>query len=190
MPALLWLRLPGSVVVGALTVAARHRRRDGQRLHLPRAVAAGVEHAATRSLQFNLTAAMLGPLFAAAVGAGDPAGSAIAAATMAGAQSCCSRCASSGCIASDSLELQGHRAAAVHRARRRLVLRGVLLASARSRCRCSPPAAPIDRVTLAHGAWRCSSRSPREILGRYLFFVSVVPKHLAAPYIASASEAA
>jgi DMSO reductase anchor subunit len=29
-----------------------------------------------------------------------------------------------------------------------------------------------------------------EIVGRYLFFVSVVPKHLAAPYIASASEAA
>ena len=28
-----------------------------------------------------------------------------------------------------------------------------------------------------------------EILGRYLFFVSVVPKHLAAPYIGSASEA-
>ncbi|MND03637.1 hypothetical protein D3C83_235610 [compost metagenome] len=29
-----------------------------------------------------------------------------------------------------------------------------------------------------------------EALGRYLFFVSVVPKHLAAPYLAAASEAA
>jgi hypothetical protein len=29
-----------------------------------------------------------------------------------------------------------------------------------------------------------------ELVERYLFFVSVVPKHLAAPYIASASEAA
>jgi hypothetical protein len=29
-----------------------------------------------------------------------------------------------------------------------------------------------------------------EILGRYLFFVSVVPRHLTAPYIAPASEAA
>jgi hypothetical protein len=28
-----------------------------------------------------------------------------------------------------------------------------------------------------------------EILGRYLFFVSVVPRHLAAPYLAAASEA-
>jgi len=28
-----------------------------------------------------------------------------------------------------------------------------------------------------------------EILGRYLFFVSVVPKHQAAPYLGSASEA-
>ena len=29
-----------------------------------------------------------------------------------------------------------------------------------------------------------------EILGRYLFFVSVVPKHMAAPYLALGSEAA
>jgi hypothetical protein len=29
-----------------------------------------------------------------------------------------------------------------------------------------------------------------EILGRYLFFVSVVPKHMAAPYIPAGSEAA
>jgi hypothetical protein len=29
-----------------------------------------------------------------------------------------------------------------------------------------------------------------EILGRYLFFVSAVPKHLAAPYLATAREAA
>jgi hypothetical protein len=29
-----------------------------------------------------------------------------------------------------------------------------------------------------------------EILGRYLFFVSVVPKHMAAPYVAAASEGA
>ena len=29
-----------------------------------------------------------------------------------------------------------------------------------------------------------------QILGRYLFFVSVVPKHLAAPYLATAREAA
>jgi hypothetical protein len=28
-----------------------------------------------------------------------------------------------------------------------------------------------------------------EVLGRYLFFVSVVPRHLAAPYFAAASEA-
>ena len=29
-----------------------------------------------------------------------------------------------------------------------------------------------------------------EILGRYLFFVSVVPKHMAAPYVPVESEAA
>ena len=36
-------------------------------------------------------------------------------------------------------------------------------------------------LTLAIGA---------EILGRYLFFVSVVPKHMAAPYVPVESEAA
>ena len=45
MPAMLWFGMPGGGCIGALTVAARHRRRDGERLHLPRAVAAGVEHA-------------------------------------------------------------------------------------------------------------------------------------------------
>jgi len=29
-----------------------------------------------------------------------------------------------------------------------------------------------------------------EIAGRYLFFVSVVPRHMAAPYLAAGSEAA
>jgi hypothetical protein len=29
-----------------------------------------------------------------------------------------------------------------------------------------------------------------EILGRYLFFVTVVPRHLAAPYLVAAREAA
>ena len=37
--------LPGSVWRRRADRAARHRRRDGQRLHLPRAVAAGLEHA-------------------------------------------------------------------------------------------------------------------------------------------------
>ena len=44
-PARLWFGLPGSALIGGADGAARPRRRDGERLHLPRAVAAGLEHA-------------------------------------------------------------------------------------------------------------------------------------------------
>ena len=75
---------------------------------------------------------------------------------------CCRRCSPAALVAA-------RRAA---RARRR------------SRCRCSSPADRSARPALrARRVARCW-RSPREILGRYLFFVSVVPKHLAAPYMA------
>ena len=44
------------------------------------------------------------------------------------------------------------------------------------------------------GAWSLAAALvlalAAQILGRYLFFVSVVPKHLAAPYLATAREAA
>ena len=41
----LWFGLPGSVAARRAHGALRHRRRDRQRLHLPRAGAAGLEHA-------------------------------------------------------------------------------------------------------------------------------------------------
>ena len=46
--ALLWFGLPGSAWRRRAHRRCSARRRDGERLHLPRAVAAGVEHAATR----------------------------------------------------------------------------------------------------------------------------------------------
>ena len=62
---------------------------------------------------------MLGPLFAAAVGAGDRrAGWRWPRRRWPARRSSCSRCASSALIASDSLELQGHGAAAVDASRR------------------------------------------------------------------------
>jgi DMSO reductase iron-sulfur subunit len=131
-------------------------------------------------LQFNLTAALLGPLFAAAAGVGDAKWLAIASATMAGAQFVLLAVRFLRCIASDSLELKGTARLLSTVFARHLIVRGVLLAlGAIALPLINAPA--LLTLLLAIGA---------EILGRYLFFVSVVPRHMAAPYVAVESEAA
>jgi hypothetical protein len=105
------------------------------------------------------------------------------------------------CISSDSLELRGTARLLSTVLKGRLILRGALLAI-------GAIAIPLLVAGSATGAaaFAGAASAPREagnsmllvalliavtgeIVGRYLFFVSVVPKHLAAPYIASASEA-
>jgi DMSO reductase anchor subunit len=137
-------------------------------------------------VQFNLTAGVLGPLFAAAVGVGDRRMLALAAAGMAAAQVVLLAMRFFRCTASDSLELRGTARLLSTVLAGKFVLRGVLLGLGAI---VLPLAATseggmlvfVPALLLALGA---------EILGRYLFFVSVVPKHLAAPYVAAASEAA
>jgi formate dehydrogenase iron-sulfur subunit len=131
-------------------------------------------------LQFNLTGALLGPLFAAAVGVGDAKWLAVASATMAGGQFVLLAVRFLRCIAADSLELKGTARLLSTVFARHLVLRGVLLAAGAVVVPLLGGPA-ILALALAIGA---------EILGRYLFFVSVVPKHMAAPYVEIESEAA
>ena len=137
-------------------------------------------------VQFNLTAGVLGPLFAAAVGAGDRRSLALAAAAMAGAQVVLLALRFFRCIASDSLELRGTARLLSTVLARQFVMRGVLLGAGAV---VVPLAATSDAGILVCVAALCLALVG-EILGRYLFFVSVVPKHLAAPYVAAASEAA
>ena len=139
-------------------------------------------------LQFNLTAGVLGPLFAAAVGAGD--------ARLARARrrrrwparsSCCWRCASSAASPPTASSCKGTARLLSTVLAGRLLLRGVLLAVG---------AVALPLIVVGAACWLGAAvpavRGARwpalalagEILGRYLFFVSVVPKHLAAPYIA------
>ena len=135
-------------------------------------------------VQFNLTAGLLGPLFAAAVGVGDRRMLVLAAAVMAAGQAVLVAFRFFRCIASDSLELRGTARLLSTVLARKFVLRGVLLAAAIVVPLAASNAGMVAfavALLLALGA---------EILGRYLFFVSVVPKHLAAPYVAAASEAA
>ena len=130
--------------------------------------------------QFNLTAALLGPLFAMTVGIGDQKWLAIASATMAGAQFVLLAVRFLRCIASDTLELKGTARLLSTVFAKHLVARGALLAIG----------AIVLPLLVAPAALALALAIAAEILGRYLFFVSVVPKHMAAPYIRVESEAA
>jgi len=198
--AMLWFGLPGSTAVGAATVllgvagvtssACIYRVPSRPAWNTPYTL-----------LQFNLTAAVLGPLFAAAVAGGNLRWLAMGATTMASAQFVLLALRFFRCISSDSLELRGTARLLSTVLKGRLILRGALLAI-------GAIAIPLLVAGSATGAaaFAGAASPPREagnsmllvalliavtgeIVGRYLFFVSVVPKHLAAPYIASASEA-
>ena len=194
--AMLWLGLPGGSSIGAITVALGIAGVTSSAC-IYRVPSRPAWNTPYTLLQFNLTAAVLGPLFAAVVGGGSLRWLAIGAATMAGAQFVLLALRLFRCISSDSIELRGTARLLSTVLKGRLLLRGLLLAI-------GAVALPL----LAVGPQLLTPDAPRgsmagamvmvaalalattaEILGRYLFFVSVVPKHLAAPYIGSASEA-
>lgn len=178
----LWLALPGEVVLGALTTALG---------------AAGVTASAciyrvpsrpswnTRLtlLQFNLTAAALGPLFIAAVGATPLRAVVLAAVAMAGAQLLLVALTLVRLVAAGEIERRGTARLLSTTLRPQFVLRGVLLVLG-----------GIVLPLLAGGdllLWLALAAAVAgEVTGRYLFFVSVVPKHMAAPYLTIGSDAA
>jgi DMSO reductase anchor subunit len=129
-------------------------------------------------VQFYLTTGTLGPLFAAAVGAGDPGLLGIAAATTAGAQLITLALRFFRLTASDSIELRASGTLLATTLASRFVLRGVLLALGAI----ALPLFTSHPVVL----WAAfASALAGETLGRYLFFVSAVPKHMVAPYLGS-----
>jgi len=185
---LLWLQLPGSVWVGGLTVLLGLAGVTASAC-IYRVPARPAWNTRYTLLQFNLTAAILGPLFAAAAVVGANRWLAIAAASMAGAQATVFALRFFRSVASDSLELKGTARLLSTVLAGRLVARGILLAV-------GAIALPMLATGLGDGPGQLLMgvalivTLAAELIERYLFFVSVVPKHLAAPYIASASEAA
>jgi Fe-S-cluster-containing dehydrogenase component/DMSO reductase anchor subunit len=185
---LLWLQLPGSIWIGGLTVLLGLAGVTASAC-IYRVPARPAWNTRYTLVQFNLTAAILGPLFAAAAVAGPSRWLAIAAASMAGAQATVFALRFFRSVASDSLELKGTARLLSTVLAGRLVLRGILLAV-------GAIALPLFATGLPDGPGRLLMLGAllvalaAELIERYLFFVSVVPKHLAAPYIASASEAA
>jgi len=128
-------------------------------------------------VQFNLTALTLGPLFAAATGAGSPRWLAVASALAAGVQFVV--------LALKFFNLNGGTVEAKASAtllttnfRGLFITRGVLLALGAI----ALPLFTSQPVVL----WLALVTAiAAETIGRYLFFVSVVPKHLVAPYLES-----
>jgi len=173
----LWMQLPGGLVVGAVTgllgiggvVSSAYIYRVPSR---------PAWDTPFTLVQFILTAATLGPLFAAAVGTGDARWLALVTAVMAGALIVVLALRILQLSASDSVELQGTGRLLATTLSRHLLTRGVLLALGAI----AVPLFTVNPLAL----WIAFALAlGSEILGRYLFFVSVVPKHMSAPYLGS-----
>ncbi len=173
----LWTGLPGGAALGAVT-AALGMGGVVASAYIYRVPSRPAWNTPFTLVQFTLTAATLGPLFAAAIGVGSPRWLAVVAATMAGAMLVILALRFFRLSASDGVELQATARLLSTTLAPRLVTRGVLLALGAIALPLftGHPAALWVAFALALGG---------EVLGRYLFFVSAVPKHMAAPYLGS-----
>jgi formate dehydrogenase iron-sulfur subunit len=194
----LWFQVPGGAVIGAATalLGLAGVTASGFIYRVPSRPAWNTPYTI---VEFNLTAGILGPLFALAVAAGDSQWLGLTAAAMAGAQLVVLALRFFRCIASDSLELRGTARLLSTVLARALLVRAVLLALGAIvlPLMAGPAEAGLygDAGSGLAGGHAVLVAAlvlalAGEALGRYLFFVSVVPKHLAAPYLAAASEAA
>jgi len=173
----LWLQLSGGLAMGAVTVVLGIGGVVSS-AYIYRVPSRPAWDTPFTLVQFILTAATLGPLFAAAVGTGDSRWLALVTAAMAGALIVVLALRILRLSASDSVELQGTGRLLATTLSRHLLTRGVLLALGAI----ALPLFTVNPLAL----WIAFALAlGSEILGRYLFFVSVVPKHMAAPYLGS-----
>jgi DMSO reductase anchor subunit len=137
----------------------------------------------TTLAQFGTTAGVLGPLFAVAIGAGDRRLLVPAIVGFATTQALLMGAGFLRLIAADSVELRGTARLLSTTLAPRVLLRAALLVAGGVLIPLAASSAWTDVCALALVL-------SGEILGRYLFFVSVVPKHMTTPYLAMGSEAA
>ncbi|HEV8395662.1 MAG TPA: DmsC/YnfH family molybdoenzyme membrane anchor subunit [Vicinamibacterales bacterium] len=187
----LWFGLRGSVALGALTVLFGIAGVTAS-AYIYRVPARPAWNTRYTLLQFLFTSALLGPLFAAVIGAGETRWMAPAAAAMGVAIAVVLALRFLRLIASEALELKGTARLLSTVLRRHLVIRGCLLAVGGVLM----PLLIASRPDLAGGSSALligvslAMAIGGEILGRYLFFVSVVPRQMAAAYLSAAREAA
>jgi formate dehydrogenase iron-sulfur subunit len=175
--AALWLRLPFGAAIGALTVALGVGGLTASAC-IYRVPSRPAWNTPFTLVQFNLTAATLGPLFAAAAGAGPATWLAFASATMGGVELVALALCFFRMSASDTVELQASARLLASTLSRWFVLRGALLALGAI----AIPLVTREPIALAIA---CAVALAGELLGRYLFFVSAVPTHMTAPYLGS-----
>ncbi len=177
----LWFGLPFSSLLGALTVllGVGGITASACIYLVPARPAWNSKHTVA---EFFLTAGILGPLFAANIGAGSGTLLILICVVATSAQLLNQALKFLRLIASDSFELQASARLLSTRLARRFLLRGALLTI-------GGIVLPLLATDHAWLAVAFSAALASEILGRYLFYVSVVPKNIAAPYLA-AKEAA
>jgi DMSO reductase anchor subunit len=178
----LWFGVPGSALLGAVT-AVLGASGVTATAYIYRVPSRPAWNTPFTPLQFGATAGLLGTLFAAAVGAGSVAWLTGAAAALAGVQILLVAAGFLRMIAANSIELRGTARLLSTRFAPLFMLRGGLLVL-------GGIALPLmsHRPGVLVAALLCALAG--ELVARYLFFVTVVPKHMTTPYLAMGSEAA
>jgi Fe-S-cluster-containing dehydrogenase component/DMSO reductase anchor subunit len=180
--AVLWFGTPGAEVAGAFTVLSGAAGVTAT-AYIYRVASRPAWNSVLTLLQFMATAALLGPAFAAAIRAGDPRVLRFAVAGAALLQLVIIAIGFLRLIASDEIELRGTARLLSTVLAPPFVVRGLLLLVAGI-------ALPLISISTAAVVASAVLLLASEIIGRYLFFVSVVPKHMTTPYLAMGSEAA
>jgi formate dehydrogenase iron-sulfur subunit len=180
--ALLWLRLPGSIVPGMLTslLGLAGVTASAYIYLVPARPAWNTKHTVA---EFYLTGALLGPLLVASLGVGDRRWLVAAAVAAAGAQLLNQAIRFFWMTASDWFELQASARLLSTALASKFLVRGFLLIF-------GGIVLPLLWPTTFGTCTSFALALCGEFLGRYLFFVSVVPKNMAASYLSAGKAAA
>ncbi|MEO7192442.1 MAG: DmsC/YnfH family molybdoenzyme membrane anchor subunit [Vicinamibacterales bacterium] len=180
--ALLWIGASGSLLAGAATVLLGCAGVTAS-AYIYRVSSRPAWNCVLTLLQFGATAAVLGPAFTAALGASALPALRIAIVVGATLQGVLIVWGVLRLIASDSIELRGTARLLSTTLAKIFLIRGALLVVGGGILPLAWHGQPSSIVAFA-------LLLAGEIAGRYLFFVSVVPKHMTTPYLAMGSEAA
>ena len=180
--AALWFGLPGGLAIGGVTALLGVAGVTASAC-IYRVPSRPAWNTPFTLLQFNLTAACLGPLLAAAVGGGDVTWLRMIAVAMAASQLLLIAIRFIRLTAASSIELQGTARLLSTTLKLPFLARGVLLVT-------GGVVLPLVAQHTSYLWLAVMTTLAGEIVGRYLFFVSVVPKNMATPYLEIGSEAA
>ena len=173
--AALWMHWPAAIALGMLTLAFGFGGVTASAC-IYRVPSRPAWNTPLTLVQFNLTALTLGPLFAAASGAGSVRALAVGAAVMGGAQLIVLATKYFNLSGGDAIELRTSAKLLATKFRWHLIARGTLLALGAIALPLFTSQAVVIWIAFVLAL-------AGETLGRYLFFVSAVPTHLAAPYV-------